>query len=130
MRLSILFFTLLALATGCDAQVEPVELRDGESSGSCFEPPPPVEPPSLGACACDPKEPKCGLGLQCLEVEGQFACLAPCFGKNPMGGGYITTCTAHQRELDCISPNGPNGPSYCPACISCSLVDPRSLVCQ
>ncbi len=130
-------FLILLLITGCDAQTdpEPVEFRDGGSStGSCFEPPPPIQPPAVSGCACDPQKPDtCGVGLDCVPIGDGHACLAKCYGENEFGGGYVTSCNAHQQEVACFQPYpklGPGGPSYCPACITCGQVDPRSLVCQ
>ncbi len=125
----------LALALIACETPEPVEHRDGGSStGDLCPEPPPVQPPAVSGCACDPGKPDtCGVGLDCVPVGDEYACLAPCFGENEFGGGYVTSCNAHQQEVACFQPypdRGPSGPSYCPACLTCGPVDPKSLVCQ
>lgn len=90
-----------------------------------------VEPeePMLGPCECDPKDPVCGPGLQCVpRGDNTFSCMAKCDGQNSQGGGYITTCP-EACFYPFISEKG-TGDSYCPACIACGPVNPLALVCQ
>jgi hypothetical protein len=119
---------ILSLAfLACDpAQV--AEFRGGSTSGTTGA----VEPikPNVEWCECNPKEPLCGEGLECVPTGNgdQHACLAKCSGINANGGGFITTCPE-----TCFYPflgEKGTGPAYCPSCIRCGPVDPLSLVCQ
>lgn len=96
----------------------------GLSSGG-MEPENPIDEP----CECDPKNPICGPGLQCVpRGNNQFSCMAKCSGQNSQGGGYITTCPE-----TCFYPffsDKGTGDAYCPACIACGPVNPLALVCQ
>jgi hypothetical protein len=121
----------LLLILACDTQASfPIVAPDPpvvalESTGGTSTGEPPA--PELSGCACEPDGPACGLGLDCVPVGGEHACLAKCAGENELGGGYVTTC-----PTTCFYPLfGPlgTGPAYCPACMGCAPVNPLSLIC-
>ena len=123
------FIPALFLAIACDPDtsdvVDAVEFRT-ETSGSCEAPPPPL--PSLEKCECD-DEADCGLGTDCVPVEGKGRCLAP-----------YTQTFCHLRgqgwdnvEILAIYPfavPGNLGAAYCPLCQECEPPDAGFLICQ
>lgn len=107
------------MSSGAVDPTNDVNQTDADPTGSSFD-----------GCECDPQDPVCGPGLQCVpRGGGKFMCLAKCSGDNGQGGGYITTCPE-----SCFYPffdeKEGTGAAYCPVCISCGPVNPLSLVCQ
>lgn len=126
-----LFLFAIILTSACD-RIDPEETA--RNGGSTSEGPP--APPSTDGCACTPGEPDaCPLGTDCVPLaDGDaYACLAKCVGENEQGGGYVTDCRGDGAPLDCFYPFKTDnylGDPYCPACLSCSPVNPLSVVCQ